>query len=526
MAVLISVFEKVLSYLIKHPWSHFLGLLLLAKNAFDAAGYQFKHCLARKSDNIPAQLGQACVYLCTENYRLALSALQTLLKLCPQFNLLRVAIGHCFYHLGHVHLSLKAFKRALEIDPTNNDAITAVGFLNLGKVGDSAALKEGLLQMKSVYEKNKGNPIALLHLANHFFFARDFTKAKALAESSLRWASNDRLKAEAHFVLAKISHVANNYAEAFENYQLSFKFAPNFVPSIFGLGQCFLARHDLDNAGMMFEKVLEIDRDCPEAKRLLSLVHMSKIAKSDDSDPQRVAAIEKAQKLLPQVLSEFPNDHVLVQCAAVLFENIDPVKAVEYYDSLMNINPAASDNFALLNNFAVLKNSLNRHDNGCEQIEKALSVLQASSSSLVGQIAPFLKFNRARLLEDEGNVAEAEAIYRSLLTDPYTSTLSNLRLGSIHFKRGQYAEAADCFKDVMGTNSKDKVAWNCLAATYFRQKAFNPARKTFERVLQEMDKHDSYALVALGNIYIELVRNDKSKKHVSQRLYFNVVFNF
>lgn len=276
-----------------------------------------------------------------------------------------------------------------------------------------------------------------------------------------------------------------------------------------------MARHDLHNACMMFEKVLEIQKDCPEAMRILALIHMTTLSKSEESDPQRLAAIEKAKKLLPNALKLFPNDCTLIQCAAVLFENSDPSKSAEYYQSLLNINQSASENFAILNNFAVLKSSLGQISDGSSQIDQALARLQASSSALVGQISPFLKFNRARLLEDEGKLAEAEAIYRSLLNDPYTSTLSNLRLGSMHFARGQYAEAADCFKDVMGSNSDNKDAWNCLAATYFRQKAYNPARKAFERVLQDMDKHDPYALVSLGNIYIELVRNDKSKKHVS-----------
>ncbi len=494
---------------------------MLAKNVIEPAGFQFKYCLDRKSDSIPALLGQACVFFLTENYRSALTSFQGLLKVCPQYNLLRVAIGHSFYHLGNTDLALKAFKRALEVEPKNQDAILAVGFLNLGKQGDSNTLKEGMMQMKLSYEQNKCNPLALLHLSNHFFFARDFAKAKALATNSLRWASNDRLKAEAHFILAKISHASNNYLEAFENYELSLKFAPTFVPSIFGLAQCFLSRNDFKNASMMLEKVLEIQKGCPEATRLLALVLMSHISKASESDSERPALLKKAQQLLPQVLHLYPNDNILIQCAAVLFESSDAAKSAEYYELLRKNNESSFDNFAVLNNYVVLKHSLGKFEDGnAAQIENALARLQSASASIANQVSPFLKFNRARLLEDEGRLSEAEAIYRTLLTDPYTSTLSNLRLGSIHFYRGQYAEAADCFKDVMGSNNQHKDAWNCLAATHFKQKALNPARKSFERVLQDMDKTDSYALVSLGNIYIELVRNDKSKKHVSFKNYF------
>ncbi len=470
--------------------------------------------MERKNDNIPALLGQACVFLLTQNYRSALASFQGLLKVCPQFNLLRVAIGHCFHHLGHNELALKAFKRALEVDSDCQDAIIALGFLNLSKHGESSALKEGMIQMKLAYGMNKNNPVALLHLSNHFFFARDFDKARVLAESCLRVASNDRLKAEAHFILAKIYHATNEFLDAFENYQLSVKFEPAFVPSIFGLGQCFLIRNDLGNAAMMFKKVIEIEKACPEAMRLLVLINMSLLSRLNESDSECSSIMEKVHKLLPQVLESFPADPVIVQCAAVLFESSNPLKSIDYYDSLLSLNQAAFENFAILNNHAVLKHSLGGINQGSAQIEQALNRLQSATAPIVAQISPFLKFNRARLLEDEGRSSEAEAIYRSLLTDPYTSALSNLRLGSIHFRSGQYAEAADCFKDVMGSNSDHKDAWNCLAATHLKQKALNPARKSFERVLQDMDKNDSYALVSLGNIYIELVRNDKSKTRV------------
>lgn len=485
----------------------------MAKNTAEKAGYQFQFLQGKES--VPAQLGQACVFYFTENYRAALPIFQGLLKACPQFNDLRCAIGYCSLHLGHVELARKAFLRALDVDPQNNNAIVAVGFLNLGKHGDAESLKNALLQMKSAFERDKTNPTALLHLANHFFFAKDFAKAQKLASNSLLYASTDRSKAEAYFVLAKIAHASNSILEAFEYYQQSAKHAPSFLPAIFGLGQCFLARNDLANAATMLEKVFDVDAGCVEAARLLSLIYMTHVAKSDDDNSQRAEAVKKAQNILPIALKAYPNDFVLLQCAAVLFESTSAAKSVEYYESLLKANSAASDNFAIINNLAVLKSSLGPNASGPEMIERAEKLLKASNSSDIGQIAPFLTFNRARLLESEGHVSDAESVYRSLLTDPYTSSISNLRLGSIHFSHGQYAEASDCFKDVMGSDNNNKEAWNSMAATQFKQKAFTPARKAFERVLQEMDKHDPYALVSLGNIYLELARNDRTKKNVS-----------
>lgn len=184
------------------------GLLLLAKNTLEAAGYQFKFCLDKASESVPALLGQACVFFFLENYRPALAVFQTILRGCPQLNEVRRAIGHCFLQLGHMDLALRAFLRVLDVDPTDEAAMVAVGFLHLTRKDDGAALQSGLLRMKEVYGRDRTNPVALIHLANHFFFKKDFVKARALVDSALLHASVDRIRGEAHFILAKIAHAA------------------------------------------------------------------------------------------------------------------------------------------------------------------------------------------------------------------------------------------------------------------------------------------------------------------------------
>lgn len=469
---------------------------MLAKNSIEPAGLIFKFCLEKSPNNLAALLGQACFFFFSGNFRGALAHFQLILRSNPQFNEIRAAIGFCFARLGFKDMAFKAFTRVLQVDPENEAAMLALGFFQLDK---ESQLQAGLLQMKNVFQLNRANAVAQIHLANHFFFKKDPVKAKSLAEGALHHATSDKIKAEAYFILAKISHVAGNFSEALNNYQLASKLAPEFLPALYGLGQCFLARGDLDGAGMMFERILEAEPSCPEVLRLLSFINCSKLAKmplDDDSKPIRSELVEKITALLPRALALFPEDLLLLHCAAVIYESIDMKKSLEFYKAARCEN---SENFAVLNNFAVLQKRP-------ELMEKAQSLCSADKNMKL-----YLKFNYACLLEDtsEGDNDAATAIYKEILGEEGNFGLAHLRLGLGCFRRGQLAEAADHFKDALGGEEPNSDAWNCLAAINLKQKAFGPARKSFERVLQSIDKNDPYALVALGNIYVELARQDK-----------------
>lgn len=74
-----------------------------------------------------------------------------------------------------------------------------------------------------------------------------------------------------------------------------------------------------------------------------------------------------------------------------------------------------------------------------------------------------------------------------------------LRRGCIIQAQGNFEEATDVFKDVIGSNEMNADAWILLASLDLTKNSFRPARGSFERVLKKIDSQDIYALVALGN---------------------------
>jgi tetratricopeptide (TPR) repeat protein len=386
---------------------------MLAKNMIEPAGLIFKFCLEKSSNNspflLPSQLGQACFQFLSGNFRSALTSFQGILKSNPHLNDIRCAIGYCFLKLDFQEMAIKAFNRVLQIEPQKEAALVALGFLQLDQ---DDQLQNGLIQMKQVFQLNRLNAVAQIHLANHFFFKKEFQKSKILIDGALSNAPNDKIKAEAYFISAKISHVQGNFSEALGNYQLASKLSPDFLPALFGLGQCFLARDDLDGATLMFEKILEFEPNCPEVLRLMILIHCSKLTlkgskgsqgsnesnKSKESKEFKESKESKessssALNLLPSVLKLFPHDSLIQSCAAVLYEAVDQEKSLEFYSKS---NAQESQNFAILNNFVVLKQKLKKIQgpSDLELLKRAKSLNSDKNLNL------YLKFNEARLLEE------------------------------------------------------------------------------------------------------------------------------
>lgn len=90
--------------------------------------------------------------------------------------------------------------------------------------------------------------MVLNHLANHFFFKRDFSKVQHLALHAFHNTENEAMRAESCFQLARSFHAQGDYDQAFQYYYQATQFAPaSFVLPHFGLGQMYIYRGDPEN---------------------------------------------------------------------------------------------------------------------------------------------------------------------------------------------------------------------------------------------------------------------------------------
>ena len=68
------------------------------------------------------------------------------------------------------------------------------------------------------YSIDSTNPMVLNHLANHFFFKKDYVKVQHLALHAFQRTENEAMRAESCYQLARAFHVQEDYPQAFQYY--------------------------------------------------------------------------------------------------------------------------------------------------------------------------------------------------------------------------------------------------------------------------------------------------------------------
>jgi RNA polymerase-associated protein CTR9 len=167
----------------------------------------------------------------------------------------------------------------------------------------------------------------------------------------------------------------------------------------------------------------------------------------------------------------------------------------------------------LLNNVAAINHMDGRLDAAETSYHKALD-LCASKESDVDMAAEAtitsIRYNLARLYEERNEIKRAEDIYKDIADKYHGYADAHLRLGVIEQSRGNFEKAADLYKDVFGMiDNKNVDAWTLMGMLQQNQNQIRNSRKTLERIVKEINRHDVYALLALGNNHLGIAREEK-----------------
>lgn len=461
------------------------GMLLLAKGSYPAAEYQFNMLKQIDSQWIPGRLAMACAAFCSGKYKDALGGFQGILRSLPNGPVeLRLAIGLCLARLGLADAARMAFERVTRMVPSGRareEALIAMAVLNVNEgVRDRAAFHRGMHQLKEAYETDKNHPVPLLHLGNHFFFKQDYAKADTLLRKAISSGGSEAgFRSEALFMLGKIAHVQGKLDEAWKLYGEAVALNNNLLMAQFGLAQCLVARGDLEGAISGLERVLAKAPKCLEALRLLAL-----LLAQTKKDPQR------AEQLLRETLSRDLDSPAVnrAELWLALASILPPESALQAYREAQALIPERFKTSPQLeNNLGVLS-----HDPS--MLKSALSRCRPA-----GDLHDTLLYNRARLLEP---TPEARSIYQELQVRRPKMVEVHLRLAALS---SSPSDALEHVKEALGVSGESSAeAWAMLAATHMRQKAIVPARKAMERLLSKIDRHDLWALTALGNLHAEI----------------------
>ncbi|KAK5873996.1 hypothetical protein PBY51_018987 [Eleginops maclovinus] len=519
--LLYTMADKIIMY----DQNHLLGracFCLLEGDKMDQADAQFHFVLNQSTNNIPALLGKACISFNKKDYRGALAYYKKALRTnpgCPAE--VRLGMGHCFVKLSKLEKARLAFGRALELNSKCVGALVGLAVLELNsKEADS--IKNGVQLLSRAYTIDPSNPMVLNHLANHFFFKKDYSKVQHLALHAFHNTEVEAMQAESCYQLARSFHVQEDYDQAFQYYYQATQFASStFVLPFFGLGQMYVYRRDKENAAQCFEKVLKAYPNNYETMKILGSLY----ATSDDQDKRDIA-----KGHLKKVTEQYPDDvEAWIELAQIL-EQTDIQGALSAYGTATRIlqeKVQADVPPEILNNLGALHFRLGNLGEAKKYFLASLERAKAEGEHdehYYNAISVTTSYNLARLYEAMCEFHEAEKLYKNILREHPNYVDCYLRLGAMARDKGNFYEASDWFKEALQINQDHPDAWSLIGNLHLAKQEWGPGQKKFERILkQPSTQNDTYSMLALGNVWLQTLHQptrdrEKEKRHQDRAL--------
>ncbi|XP_076879745.1 RNA polymerase-associated protein CTR9 homolog [Brachyhypopomus gauderio] len=519
--LLYTMADKIIMY----DQNHLLGracFCLLEGDKMDQADAQFHFVLNQSTNNIPALLGKACISFNKKDYRGALAYYKKALRTnpgCPAE--VRLGMGHCFVKLNKLEKARLAFGRALELNPKCVGALVGLAVLELNnKEADS--IKNGVQLLSRAYTIDPSNPMVLNHLANHFFFKKDYSKVQHLALHAFHNTEVEAMQAESCYQLARSFHVQEDYDQAFQYYYQATQFASStFVLPFFGLGQMYVYRRDKENAAQCFEKVLKAYPNNYETMKILGSLY----ATSEDQEKRDIA-----KGHLKKVTEQYPDDvEAWIELAQIL-EQTDIQGALSAYGTATRIlqeKVQADVPPEILNNLGALHFRLGNLGEAKKYFLASLERAKAEGEHdehYYNAISVTTSYNLARLYEAMCEYHEAEKLYKNILREHPNYVDCYLRLGAMARDKGNFYEASDWFKEALQINQDHPDAWSLIGNLHLAKQEWGPGQKKFERILkQPSTQNDTYSMLALGNVWLQTLHQptrdrEKEKRHQDRAL--------
>ncbi|KJE97930.1 hypothetical protein CAOG_009149 [Capsaspora owczarzaki ATCC 30864] len=528
------------------------GMLFLLRNNYERAATQFRYVTAQNPAHIPALMGQACAAYNLKQFKEALGLYRRVLRINPTGSaaIVRYGIGVCLFKLKDLERAQLAFKRVLELVPDHLEACVALATIEFNTgvdkeasatemlTGRSAAtvanlapaqiseqasilqqaavasVTSGMQLLQQAYkissEENRDNAMLLNHLSNYFFSYRELDKSANLALSALHRSDVDEIKAISCYLIGRKHHAAEDYDQAFQFYYQANRLWDSFALPQFGLGQLYIKKGDIAKAAEYLEKVLVKFPDNYEASKILGSLYVT----SQYSNKR-----QRAQQLLHKITVAQPKDVEAWIELAQLQEQTDFAAALEAYETAARLLLEADIKIApeILNNIATLRHKLGQLDKAQDmnaaaaadvdqQIrdEEQNEMVDAQNLRSLNGLKVTIRYNRARLLEDMNNPADAEVIYRELIQEHPTLIDCYLRLAAIAKNQGRIAAAAEWVREVFAIQPHNPDAWCFVGNMHLSRYEWNLAQNKFEMLLKnngKTNKVDPYPLIALGNIF-------------------------
>ncbi|PHH72282.1 hypothetical protein CDD82_6047 [Ophiocordyceps australis] len=513
--------------------------------------------------NMLALLGKARAFYSMHKFADSLAAYQDVLQKMP--DLVdpdpRIGIGCCFWQLGYRQDAKIAWERALEINPESKVANILLGLFYLDSCGRMPINSEGFIKLYKIamteytqkaFKLDKDMPLTCATFANYFLSRKAWSNIDKLAHKAIQHTDVNAIASDGWYLLARMAHYNGETEKASDYYRRADDARggtdTGYLPAKFGVAQLSVLKDDLGEAKLRLEKIIQQSKSL-EAMVLLGTLYAEEIFASQKGDGKddKTAEVKKAIALLEGVRSAWKDakkglslDPSVLLNLARLYESENPDKALQCLlqveqlemeqipesERPTDITDEAELQAAmrkllppqLLNNIGCFHYQAEKYELASDLFEAALGACmkigekdaEMDTDALVSTIS----FNLGRTYEARGLTEKAIEVYQGLLSrhDDYTD--ARTRLAYIKLRRHPNKEGPDAVAKLYQENTSDLevralFGWY-LGKVHSRKRPANVTEdqefRHYKHTLQNYDKHDRYALVGMGNLYLMQAR--------------------
>lgn len=519
------------------------GALYTSVGNFNDAIQHFQSVLAIQPQNIYAKLGRARVLYFRKHFKGALKLYQEVLKQAPDLRGSsdpRIGLGLCFWQLQDRIKARLAWERVISRKPvdkneehspeiTDSKAVAhsclGVWFLDSALHGAPGDFELNYVKSISHFQKayNSGQvPLPALKIASYLFSKHEMDKVDRLADKVLESATIPEILGEALFWKARSAHYANDLDAALTLYTQAISADPENVAAGIGKGIAELAQDRAAEALLTLELIVHSQPRSVDALFYAGIFGALK----GQGEPSELKVRETLERYLVQVKQARQN--VKPEALAVLsqlWEKHDIRKSYEYLkhaSTLMDSMPLA---FTInLGSLAFAIGNFNEAEAFLIAAEERASEVAADGSdSSVAKHKAIAKYNLARIQEEMGKQSEAKAAYEQLGTQDAKARLLLLNVSATDEFRQSVKQLLDSNPQNLELRALYAWALRYLIKSGSKSIAKHAAdleQEFHKQTLVNVDKHDTYSLVAMGNIYlINAQSHPKSEVAKRQRSY-------
>ncbi|KAL1869178.1 hypothetical protein VTK73DRAFT_3347 [Phialemonium thermophilum] len=560
------------------PDSEKAELLRLALKSFDDA------VRVSQGKNMLAVMGKSRALFSLGKYAEALAGYQEVLAKMP--DLVdpdpRIGIGCCFWQLGFKDDARLAWERCLEINPESKTANILLGLYYLDASGHVPTNSPDFIRLykkamteytQKSFKLDKNFPLTCATFAGYFLSRKSFANVDALAHKAIQFTDVNAIASDGWYLLARKEHYEGNADRASDYYRRADDARGGadrgYLPAKFGAAQLSVLKNDLGEAKLRLEKMIQQSKNY-EAMVLLGTLYAEEVFSNQFAAVKEEKSTEakKAIGLLESVRSLWkdpkkslsPDPAVLLNLAR-LYETSNPEKALQCLQQVEELEmeqipaserPQDTEDAAviraalrkflppqLLNNMGCFHSQAGQHEIASDLFEAALSACmrigEKGDDTDTDALVTTISFNLGRSYEARGLSDQAVEVYEGLLKRHGEYTDAKVRLAYIKLRQNPNKEGPDAVAKLYQENPVDLevralYGW-FLGKVNSRKRPANiaedPEFRHYKHTLQNYDKHDRYALVGMGNMWLiaarEMHRETEQEKQKRSATYGRAV---